>query len=189
MAAALLTISISSSAFAHTHLTGTNPTDGEEITTTLNEIVLEFDGNVEQGSFIDITTTSGQAVEIQDIIIGEGTLTGTVAEALPNDEYQVNWGIISEDGHPLEGVFSFTVNAPVPDVAEEAAEPIVEEPPMEAVEETTETTEQQSAQEQEAATVDDVDEEKSSSSTVLYIVLLVVIVAGVIFFFTKRKKK
>ena len=122
VAAVLLAMSISTSAFAHSHLGGSNPADGDVVTEPLNEIVIEFDGQIEQGSFIDVTTTEGQDIELQEIIIGEGTLTGTVAEPLPNDEYQVNWSIISADGHPLEGEFSFTVNAAVPESVEEVTE-------------------------------------------------------------------
>ena len=39
-----------------------------------------------------------------------------------NDGYQVNWSIISADGHPLEGEFSFTVDAAVPESVEEVTE-------------------------------------------------------------------
>ncbi|KOS67795.1 hypothetical protein AEA09_03970 [Lysinibacillus contaminans] len=173
-AAALLVMSLSNSAFAHSHLGGSNPADGDVITEPLNEIVLNFDGQIEQGSFIDVTTTSGQAIELQEIIIGEGTLTGTIAEPLPNNEYQVNWSIISTDGHPLEGDFSFTVNVPV----SESVEKETEEPS-----EVTNTVEET----KEAASA---DEEKDSSSftTIILILLLVIIVAGGFFFFTKRKK-
>lgn len=181
--AALLATSISTSAFAHSHLGGSNPTDGEVVTEPLTEIVLEFDGQIEQGSFIDVTTTSGQAVEIEELIIGEGTLTGTVAEPLPNDDYQVNWSIISADGHPLEGEFSFTVNAPVSESIEEVTEEPVET--TEAVEETTEETEE-STNDQETAVADE-EEEASSSTSIMAIILLVIIVAGG-FFFIKRKK-
>ena len=122
VAAISLTMSLSISAFAHSHLEGSNPADGEIVTEPLNEIVLEFDGQIEQGSFIDVKTTKGQAIELQETIIGDGALTGTVAEPLPNDEYQVSWSIISADGHPLEGEFSFTVNASVPESVEEITE-------------------------------------------------------------------
>lgn len=173
-ATALLVMSLSSNAFAHSHLGGSNPADGEVVTEPLNEIVLEFDGHIEQGSFMDVTTTSGQAVELQETIINEGQLIGTVAEPLPNDEYQVNWSIISTDSHPLEGEFSFTVNAPV----SESVEKETEEPSAgtNTVEETKE--------------VASADEEKDSSSftTVILILLLVIIVAGGFFFLTKRKK-
>ena len=178
IAAILLTMSISTNAFAHSHLEGSNPADGDIVTEPLNEIVLEFDGQIEQGSFIDVQTTKGQAIELQEIIIGDGTLTGTVAEPLPNDEYQVNWSIISADGHPLEGEFSFTVNASVPESVEE----VTEEPS-----ETTESAEQSTEDQENVATANEVEKE-SSSMTVILIVLLIVIVAGGFFLLTKRKK-
>lgn len=181
-AAAFLVLSFSVSAFAHSHLGESTPTDGEIVTEPLNEIVLEFDGRIEQGSFIDITTTSGQAVDLQEIIIGEGTLTGTVAEPLPNNDYQVNWSIISADGHPLEGEFSFTVNAPVAESTGDDTEEPSET--TNAVEETPESTEQSSKNLETASA----DEEASSSFTVILIVLLVIIVAVSFFYLTKRRK-
>jgi LPXTG-motif cell wall-anchored protein len=177
---ALLSISISTSAFAHSHLSGTNPADGEVVTEPVKEITLEFDGEIEQGSFIDVTTTSGKKIEVQDIVIGEGKLTGTMAEPLPNDEYKVNWSIISVDGHPLEGEFKFAVNAPV---SESVEEEVTEEPS-----ETNETAEQSTDVQDNEASADEVESE-SSSMTVILIVLLAVIVAGGLFFLTKRKKK
>ncbi|MEH7125968.1 copper resistance protein CopC [Bacillus sp. JJ1532] len=177
-AAVLLAMSISTSAFAHSHIGGSNPADGDVVTEPLKEIVLEFDGKIEQGSFIDVKTEEGKAIELQDIIIGDGTLTGTVAEPLPNDEYQVNWSIISADGHPLEGEFSFTVNAPVPESVEE----VTKEPS-----ETTESAEQSTENQEKAASADEVEKE-SSSMTAILIVLLVIIVAGGFFLLTKRKK-
>ncbi|MFJ7735630.1 copper resistance protein CopC [Lysinibacillus sp. NPDC097287] len=167
----LLVMSLSTSAFAHSHLGGSNPADGEVITEPLNEIVLNFDGQIEQGSFIDVTTASGQTIELKETIIGEGTLTGTVAEPLPNDEYKVNWSIISKDGHPLEGNFSFTVNDPVSKT--------VEKEPSETTNAVEEKTEAPSAEE---------GEKNSSSTTVILVVLLVILVAGGFFFLTRRKK-
>ncbi|WHT49704.1 copper resistance protein CopC [Sporosarcina thermotolerans] len=178
--ALLLAMTISPSAFAHSHLSGTNPADGEVVTEPLQEIVLEFDGEIEQGSFIDVTTTSGEAIEVQDIIIGEGTLTATVAEPFPNDDYQVNWSIISVDGHPLEGEFSFKVNAPVSGTVEEE---VTEEPA-----ETTESAEETTEEQESGAAADEVEEKESPSMTVILLVLLVVIVAGGFFLLTKRKK-
>ncbi|QED48009.1 copper resistance CopC family protein [Cytobacillus dafuensis] len=177
-AAVLLAMSISTSAFAHSHIGGSNPADGEVVTEPLKEIVLEFDGKIEQGSYIDVKTTEGKAIKLQDIIIGDGTLTGTVVEPLPNDEYQVNWSIISADGHPLEGEFSFTVNAPVPESVEE----VTKEPS-----ETTKSVEKSTEDHEKAASADKEEKESSSMSAIL-IVLLVIIVAGGFFLLTKRKK-
>ncbi|MGN7400740.1 copper resistance CopC family protein [Cytobacillus praedii] len=174
---AAMTIS-TTSAFAHSHLGGSNPADGDVVSEPLNEIVLEFDGQIEQGSFIDVETTKGKEIKLEEIIIGEGTLTGTVAEPLPNDEYQVNWSIISADGHPLEGEFSFTVNVP-------ASETVEEKP--EKPSETTKPAEQPQEDKEQAASAEDVAKE-SSSMTVILIVLLVIIVVAGFYFLTKRKK-
>lgn len=174
---AAMTIS-TTSAFAHSHLGGSNPADGDVVSEPLNEVVLEFDGQIEQGSLIDVKTAKGKEIKLEDIIIGEGTLTGTVAEPLPNDEYQVNWSIISADGHPLEGEFSFTVNVPV-------SETVEEEP--EKPSETTKPAEQPTEDKDQAAAAEDVAKE-SSSMTVILIVLLVIIVVTGFYFLTKRKK-
>lgn len=177
-AVTLFALSISTSAFAHSHVSGSNPADGEVVTEPLQEITLEFDGDIEQGSYIDVTTTSGKRIDVQEITIGEGSLTGTLAEPLPNDDYQVNWSIISADGHPLEGEFTFAVDAPVSETVEEGTEESAETD--EAVDQTTEDQEN-------TAAADEVENE-SSSMTVILIVLLVVIVAGGLFFLIKRKK-
>ncbi|WP_102275616.1 copper resistance CopC family protein [Cytobacillus massiliigabonensis] len=180
IAAVLLAMSISTNVFAHSHLGGSNPADGDIISEPLKEIVLEFDGKIEQGSYIDITTTKGKAIELQEIIIGDGTLTGTVSEPLPNEKYQVNWSIISADGHPLEGKFSFTVNVPVTESVEE----VQEKPSV-----TNESAVQSTEGKEQAAPSDEVEKEKESSSmTVILIVLLVIIIAVIFFLLTKRKK-
>ncbi|WP_068674017.1 copper resistance protein CopC [Oceanobacillus sp. Castelsardo] len=171
----LFAMCISTTVFAHSHLSGSNPADGDIITEPLSEIVLEFDGAIEQGSFMDVTTTDGKDVELQELMIDEGTLTGTVVEPLTNGEYQVNWNIISADGHPLEGEFSFTVNSAVPESEEEVSEAPVETEKTE-IGDTTETAEQ---------TTD--DEESSSMTTILIVILIVIVIVGFIFLI-KRKK-
>ena len=184
---ALLVMCFSTSAFAHSHLHGSNPADGDVVTESLNEIVLEFDGQIEEGSFIEVTTTEGEAVEVQNIVIGEGTLTGTVAEPLANDDYQVNWSIISADGHPLEGEFAFTVDAEVPDATEEedsAESEAVEEEDTEEPAETDVVEEEQPTESTEQVT----EEEDSSSSTIGIIIAVIVVIVIFGFFLLRRKK-
>ncbi|WP_339315828.1 copper resistance protein CopC [Oceanobacillus sp. FSL W7-1304] len=183
----ILVTCFSTSAFAHSHIQGSNPADGDVVTEPLEEIVLEFDGGIEQGSFIEVTTTAGEAVEVQDIEIGEGTLTGTVAEPLANDEYQVNWSIISADGHPLEGEFTFTVDAEVPEAVEEEeqaeTETVEDEEPEEQAE--TETPQDDSATE----SAEQIDEGEGSSSTMIMVIvgLAILAIVGYILFM-KRKR-
>lgn len=199
----LLMTCFSTSAFAHSHIQGSNPADGDVVTEQLSEVVIEFDGGIEEGSFIELTTAEGEAVDVQDIVIGEGTLTGTLAEPLANDDYQVNWSIISADGHPLEGEFTFTVDAEVSEPAEEETEEPAEtetaedegtEEPAETEtaeeEEAEESAETETAEEEQATeSAEQVnDEEDSSSMTVIIIVVLAIIVIVGLFLLLKRKK-
>jgi copper resistance protein C len=184
-AALLLAMVFSASVSAHSHMQGSTPADGDVVTEPLTEIVLEFDGQIEQGSFIDVTTAGGQEMDPQELIIGEGTLTGTYSEPLANDEYQVNWSIISADGHPLEGEFSFTVNAPASEAEEEPAK--TNEPSQTPEEETTEPEEQSTENQEEAAIADEAEESGSSSMGFVFIVILAALAAGG-FFLLKRKK-
>jgi len=170
----------SNNAFAHSHLEGSNPADGEVITEALSEIVLDFDGEIEQGSFIDVTTADGQAVELQETAIVENTLTATVAEPFANGEYEVSWSIISADGHALEGEFSFAVDAPVSESTEEPSVTSEENDEVETSEQTTES--------QESGASDNDAEEESSSMTIIFVVLILVLAAGGVVYFSRRKK-
>nr|BFE76947.1 hypothetical protein GCM10020092_102480 [Actinoplanes digitatis] len=41
----------------------------------------------------------------------------TFPEALPNGVYTVTYGVVSQDGHPVQGKYSFTVNVAAPSTA------------------------------------------------------------------------
>lgn len=175
---AVLALTVSTTAFAHSYLGSSTPTDGETVTEPLQEITLNFDGKIEQGSFFDLQNTTGTTIDIDQFIIGDGTLKGTFTAALPNDAYTVNWSIMSADGHPLEGTFSFAVNAPI-------EEPVLEETVIEApvTEEAVDTTpaEETVTPEQPAT-----ENEQSSNVGLIAVIILAVIGIGVII--ARRKK-
>lgn len=99
-------------AFAHTYLDSTKPTDGATITQDLQTITLTYSGQIEEGSTFSVHTSAGSEVPLDSIKVQDGVLSGTFASPLPNDTYKVEWNSISQDGHPLSGSFSFTVNRP-----------------------------------------------------------------------------
>lgn len=99
-------------AFAHTYLDSTNPADGAKITQDLQTITLSYSGVIEEGSTFKVMTSSGSEIPLDSINVHEGVLSGTFASPLPNDTYTVEWDSISQDGHPLSGSFTFTVNNP-----------------------------------------------------------------------------
>lgn len=98
-------------------------------------------------------------------------MIGKLNDNLLNDEYKVEWSIISADGHPLQGTYSFTIN--------------VEEEPVTEEKETVQTKEVEIIKE-------DASENKSetqNSSTVwiaLGIAAVILLLGAIIFF--KRKK-
>jgi len=172
-----LTMFFSMQAFAHSYLSGSQPTDGEVKTEPVQEITLNFDGKIMEGSFLDITTIKGDTIEVTNIDIGDGYLTGTVAEPLANNDYIVNWSIISADGHPLEGTFSFSVNVP-----------IVTEPTEEANEE--QLSESNAVEEANVSNENgQVDEEESNSFIFVVLVIAVIVLIVCSAFLVKRKKK
>ena len=106
-------------AAAHTYLDTTKPEDGEVVVEPLQSITLTYSGKIEQGSTFKVITANGNHMETSNMTLTDGVLTGSFDNPLPNGEYTVQWNSISEDGHPLSGEFSFTVNAPETEEAEE----------------------------------------------------------------------
>ena len=110
LAALFLAVSLSATSVdAHTHLLSTNPVNGAEVTTELSSISLTYGGQIEEGSFFEITSSEGQNIEVETFTVENRVLTGSLAQPLENDSYTVAWTSISEDGHPLTGEFSFKV--------------------------------------------------------------------------------
>ncbi|MEK4386132.1 copper resistance protein CopC [Solibacillus sp. FSL W7-1464] len=159
-------------AAAHTYLDTTNPEDGAIVTEPLQSIELTYAGKIEVGSTFKVISSNGEEIETVSVDLVDGVLTGTFDSPLPNDDYTVEWNSISEDGHPLAGQFSFTVDAPV---TEEA----VEEEAAEENEEQVEVDETIQTNETETTTADD---EEASINTLLYIIaiLLLIIIVSII---------
>lgn len=121
----------STPAMAHTELSSTNPSNGEVLTEPITEIGLTYSGQIEQGSVFELRLTTGEEVAVEEFSIMDGVLTGTLAAPLENGDYEVVWNSISEDGHPLNGQFGFTVDVPV--VEEPVEEEVTEEESEETV--------------------------------------------------------
>lgn len=99
-------------AFGHTGLESSSPQAGEVIEAETNEIKMTFETKIEQGSTFELTNANGNAISIENINLSNNQMVGSLSNNLANGDYKVNWKIIGADGHPIEGEFSFTVNAP-----------------------------------------------------------------------------
>lgn len=131
LTACVLFLLVSPQAFAHTYLDVTTPADGETVTTDIQKIELNYSGTIEEGSFFTLNASNGDEISVQSFAVENGLLTGYLETPLPNGNYTVNWNSISQDGHPLSGSYSFTVNKPEapqtnivnPDVQTDKTEP------------------------------------------------------------------
>ncbi|TFD92866.1 copper resistance protein CopC [Jeotgalibacillus sp. R-1-5s-1] len=167
------------SAFAHTHMTGSSPEDGAVIETETTEISVQFDTPIEESGVITITDANGQDVPVEEITTGDGELIATLASPLENGDFDAEWNIIGEDGHEMEGSFSFTIA-----IAEEA------------VEENTEASSEEAVMEEEpeevaTETTDSETQEENQRNPIVVpasIGLLTLAAAGGAIFFMRRKK-
>ena len=125
----LLFLFLSPAVFAHTALESANPAEGDVVTEELQEMVLEFNTDLEQGSSFTVEDERGQEVPI-GVEISEQSMTGTLGAAIANGTYTVNWEIIGADGHPIEGTYAFTLEVSkdsVPSEGKEEAVPSTED--------------------------------------------------------------
>lgn len=168
----------SNNALAHTGLESSTPAQGSTVTEKLNDITLSFLTKIEETSSFTLTNSSDEEIEVADITVNDHLLTGNVTESLANGAYQINWKIIGADGHPIEGVIDFVLDAPEEvEAVEPTTEPLDEVEPVESNAEEIDTT------------VETEQEEKSSISTIGIIIVLVIIVALAAWWMTRRNKK
>ncbi len=103
-------------AFAHSDLQSTSPLAGEtveagriDVTLKFNEEILTGEGS---GAVISVTGPfEGESIEHSDGCV-DAIRGSLVVEGVSLDQagtYEVNWRVVSADGHPIEGIYDFTV--------------------------------------------------------------------------------
>lgn len=109
LALALLTV-VAPAAAAHDQLISTDPPDGAVLDTAPASVGLTFSEDV-----LDISTTvvvAGPNGPVPTTPSVDGTtVTATLPGELPDGAYTVTWRVVSNDGHPVQGSFGFTVQA------------------------------------------------------------------------------
>ncbi len=106
-----LGLGLAAPAAAHDQLVSTSPADGAVLDSPPALVELTFSNAVaDLGSVLVVEDAVGQPV--QD---APPTIDGTVVRSpLPPDvglgTYVVRWRVVAQDGHPIEGSFTFTVS-------------------------------------------------------------------------------
>lgn len=126
----LALVATAAPAAAHERLGKTEPADGAELVEVPTRVQLTFSAAVtDPEPALALRDGAGDAVTTALPVVDGQTVTLPLEEALPNGTYTVEWGIISSDGDPISGEYTFTVAAPATAVpTTEVAPPPATEP-------------------------------------------------------------
>ncbi|OHV27709.1 copper resistance protein CopC [Parafrankia soli] len=113
-------------AWAHSTLRSSDPADGSTLSAPPTRISLVFGAAVwADYATVAVTRAGGGQIPADPPQVTDTTLSVAVRDVTPGD-YHVAWRVVSADGHPINGEFSFAVAAPPATVATTAApEPAV----------------------------------------------------------------
>ncbi|WP_129657238.1 copper resistance CopC family protein [Rothia uropygialis] len=97
---------------AHDQLVQTDPAQDGKVSTAPDHVTLTFSGNitkVHNGNKVIVTDSEGNTVSTGDATVEGKEVTQKVSSDAKDETYKVAWRVVSEDGHPIEGAFNFTV--------------------------------------------------------------------------------
>ncbi|HEY8481893.1 MAG TPA: copper resistance protein CopC [Spirillospora sp.] len=102
-----LSLAVASPASAHDSLTGSSPKKDATVESPA-EIELTFSGAVRLPRVI-VTDASDRQYQSGSPKAVDNTVTQAIGGTLPNGRYTVAWRVVSSDGHPIQGTYTFTV--------------------------------------------------------------------------------
>lgn len=155
---ALFLLAPAGTASAHDQLLGSDPEDGAVVEAP-DELELEFSGQLsELGLQVVVTDPDGRSVVDGEPEVDGRFVTQDLVDDLGAGTYDVVWRVTSEDGHPISGELSFTVEVTEEPTTEEpttAAPTTVEtSEPVETSEEPTETAAEETTSAEPTATAE-----------------------------------
>ena len=160
-------------ASAHADLVGTNPVDGSVLESAPESITLSFNSNLLK-SMAELAVSNSAGELIPGIVAEsvQATASALWPANLPGDTYTIAYRIVSEDGHPVTGSFSFSY----PDVESTSpSESVSAEPQVSALE--TPAVEAQST-----------DSDSNSGSMLVWVLGVIALALIVVGYFIWRKR-
>lgn len=117
-------LATASPASAHDELIGSDPATGSTLDGLPAQLTLTFSAEIaddEGASVVEVTDAAGASLTGGTPTVHDNVLTQPLAGAA-SGAVKVLWKVVSSDGHPISGEFSFTVEgAPAPAPTETAA--------------------------------------------------------------------
>ncbi|MEU4360799.1 copper resistance CopC family protein [Promicromonospora sp. NPDC023987] len=97
-------------ASAHDQLLSSDPKDGATLDEPPASITLTFSSApLDTGIEIVLAGPDGTTARGEDIQVDDEVVTAQLADDLPAGAYDVAWHVVSSDGHPIDGEFSYVV--------------------------------------------------------------------------------
>jgi copper transport protein len=108
--AVLFSLLFVSPAAAHAELLSTTPANGDQLTKPPTKIQMTFTESVNLvDDGIRLVDHVGATVRTPEPTVNAQTVTWPMPADLPEGPYVVTWRVVSSDGHPISGAFSFGV--------------------------------------------------------------------------------
>lgn len=105
-------LALAAPAHAHDALVSATPADGATLTAVPTEVVLTFtDQILEVEPAVLVRDEAGEQLDDVPVVVDGATVTRPLPADMPDGRYDVAWRVVSADGHPIEGAFTFTVAA------------------------------------------------------------------------------
>ena len=109
----LLTLAGTQGAHAHAQVTSSVPAKNQVVKVLPSLVWIEFDGDLlslDEKQFQKILVTNSKKVRVSQggPVVGGARISTKLKAGLPAGKYTVSYRVVSEDGHPVEGSFSFT---------------------------------------------------------------------------------
>lgn len=116
-AALALVVVVSSTvpASAHDQIRSTTPADGQQVVAAPTEVSLVFTEDVlSLGAVVVVADSTGKDWADGSVLLDGTEATQTLEKGMPDGAYQVRWRVVSADGHPVSGSFTFAVGTRAP---------------------------------------------------------------------------
>lgn len=123
-------------AWAHADLLLSSPEDGAVLTAVPEEAVLSFSEDLlPETVVVSVADETGFVVRVLSLEVDGADVLITWPPGLSGSAYDINYRVVSQDGHPVEGTVAFTVEggpapSPVADETAAATAQTATEPPQ-----------------------------------------------------------
>ena len=98
---------------AHAQVTSSVPAKNQTVSVLPSLVWIEFDGDLlsfgdKQINELTVTNAKKVRVDIGGPIVGGARISTKLKAGLPSGKYLVSYRVVSGDGHPVSGSYSFT---------------------------------------------------------------------------------